>query len=79
MGYTNSNPRGAIRNRRNEGDRIWKKSLSGETTRTCYVKIIQLVSNNINTENNINNMYRNDNPFLLHIVILSVKDWWRGI
>lgn len=32
---TNSKPRGAIRNKRNEGDSIWKKSLSGETTRTC--------------------------------------------
>lgn len=32
---TDSNPRGAIRNKRNEGDSIWKKSLSGETTRTC--------------------------------------------
>lgn len=33
--WTNSNPRGAIRRRRNDGDRIWKKSLSGETIRTC--------------------------------------------
>lgn len=32
---TYSKPRGAIRRRRKEGDRIWKKSLSGETTRTC--------------------------------------------
>lgn len=33
-GYSYSKPRGAIRRRRNEGDNIWKKSLSGETTRT---------------------------------------------
>lgn len=33
---TNSSPREAIRRRRREGDRSWKKSLSGETTRTCH-------------------------------------------
>lgn len=35
-GYNaNPGPRGATRKRRNEGDKIWKKSLSGETTLTC--------------------------------------------
>jgi hypothetical protein len=34
--HTYSKPRGAIRRRRNEGDRIWKKSLSGDTTLTCH-------------------------------------------
>ena len=38
---TYSNPRGAIRRRRNEGDIIWKKSLSGETTRTCESKTVK--------------------------------------
>ena len=34
--YTHSKPRGAIRRSRKDGDKIWKKSLSGETTRTCH-------------------------------------------
>jgi hypothetical protein len=36
MSDTNWSPRGASLRRRNDGDRIWKKSLSGETTRTYH-------------------------------------------
>lgn len=40
--YTNPDPRDAIRRRRNEGDKIWKKSLSGETIRTCEKDITEV-------------------------------------